>query len=276
MHYSELVLNPTAKTMLDAYISSPSHGLLLEGPVGVGLATIAQALGRELVEHATDIEHIVPNDKGGITIDMVRSLYVATRDTRTSRQVVIVDDIDTMSLEAQNAFLKLLEEPTERVHFIVTTHAPHALLQTIRSRATTVTLRPVSSAASHTLIQASAGDDVGQHKQVLFIANGLPAEITRLLASPEYFTQRAAYVTDARDFLQGTVHERLVMIHRYTDRVHGQQFVKMLAQLVQFMITSTHTDRLIQVVPVLEAVAARLEANGHVRTQLMYLALHLK
>ncbi len=50
------------------------------------------------------------------------------------RRVVIVDAADDMNTQAANALLKLLEEPPERVTFLLITHQPARLLPTIRSR----------------------------------------------------------------------------------------------------------------------------------------------
>jgi DNA polymerase-3 subunit delta' len=51
-----------------------------------------------------------------------------------SRVVVIITQIENMRKEAANAFLKLLEEPSERLMFILTTEAYERLLPTITSR----------------------------------------------------------------------------------------------------------------------------------------------
>ncbi len=51
-----------------------------------------------------------------------------------NRIVVIITQIDTMRKEAANSFLKLLEEPSDRLMFILTTEAYERLLPTITSR----------------------------------------------------------------------------------------------------------------------------------------------
>ncbi len=51
-----------------------------------------------------------------------------------SRVVVILTQVETMRKEAANAFLKLLEEPSDRLMFILTTESYESLLPTITSR----------------------------------------------------------------------------------------------------------------------------------------------
>src|SRR5690606_29983953 len=68
----------------------------------------------------------------GITIEQIRSLYALTQTGNS--MAIILEHADAMSDAAQNAFLKLLEEPPEQVIFILTAHSPYELLATIRSR----------------------------------------------------------------------------------------------------------------------------------------------
>ncbi len=55
-------------------------------------------------------------------------------------KIGIIQDCDAMNENAQNAFLKTLEEPPEKCLFILTTGRPGALLPTIRSRCQSLTL----------------------------------------------------------------------------------------------------------------------------------------
>ena len=60
--------------------------------------------------------------------------------TESGWKIGIIQDCDTMNENAQNAFLKTLEEPPEKCLFILTTGRPGALLPTIRSRCQILTL----------------------------------------------------------------------------------------------------------------------------------------
>ena len=56
------------------------------------------------------------------------------------RKIGIINDSDRLTPPAQNAFLKLLEEPPEKTVFILNTANPSSLLSTIISRCHTLTL----------------------------------------------------------------------------------------------------------------------------------------
>src|SRR5690606_41517756 len=66
-------------------------------------------------------------------LKIIRRLYDLAR-TKGSKKYIIIDYAETMAKPAQNAFLKLLEEPNDQIHFILLSHQPQSLLPTIMSR----------------------------------------------------------------------------------------------------------------------------------------------
>ena len=80
------------------------------------------------------------DDKGKkkreITIDQIRALVTdaVVLPNEAARKVYLIEDADTMNIPAQNAALKLLEEPPKGVHFLLCAANPRALLETVRSR----------------------------------------------------------------------------------------------------------------------------------------------
>ncbi len=80
------------------------------------------------------------NRKKEILVDQIRALsadaYVLPNEA--AAKVYIIADADCMNEQAQNAALKLFEEPPEGVHFILCAANPDKLLITVRSRCTTV------------------------------------------------------------------------------------------------------------------------------------------
>ncbi len=275
MTYNELALDATSKTLLDAYLREPKHAIMLSGASGSGLGTLADSLASEIVQRRSDILMVEADEKGTITIERVRSLYVETRSTRQSKRVVIIDDLDTMSREAQNAFLKLLEEPTPQTFFILTSHQPQKLLPTITSRAQSIEIRPISSSLSQKMLKnASISDDL-KLQQMLFIASGLPAELSRIASNEQYFAEQAEFMRVARSLVQLKLYDRLVVIAKYTDRAKAQELVEVLGRLVGFMLTRSPDDKLFAMVDAIELTAQRLQANGHVKSQLMNLMVRM-
>lgn len=75
---------------------------------------------------------IVIEDHG---IEQVREVIDMTVSKALTPRYFIFKDAEKLRPEAQNAALKLLEEPKENYHFVLQTSSPEALLPTIRSRA---------------------------------------------------------------------------------------------------------------------------------------------
>ena len=87
--------------------------------------------------------HEKPNTIGveDVRNGIVNDVYV--RPYAGSRKVYIVNDAEKMTVQAQNALLKTLEEPPEYVVIILLTSNISALLPTIISRCTVLNMRPV-------------------------------------------------------------------------------------------------------------------------------------
>lgn len=98
------------------------------------------------------IERAVKNDKTGetytvIRVEDVRSIggFLQMTPAEGGWRVVIIDVADDMNLNAQNALLKVLEEPPARSLILLVSHAPGRLLPTIRSRCRRLSLRPLET-----------------------------------------------------------------------------------------------------------------------------------
>jgi DNA polymerase III subunit delta' len=96
-----------------------------------------EALREELAEKSSDPYHNIHIAKAiAINVDQIRDLRVRLAQSVTGgrKRVVIVSEADMMNQQAQNAFLKTLEEPHENTLIILTSSNPARLLPTIHSR----------------------------------------------------------------------------------------------------------------------------------------------
>ncbi len=74
------------------------------------------------------------------SIDQIREIKKEVKIGQPLKRIYLFEDFENSSLEAQNSFLKLLEEPPENVEFILTVSNPYTLLPTIISRTKIVRL----------------------------------------------------------------------------------------------------------------------------------------
>lgn len=70
-----------------------------------------------------------------ITVEQIREVIDKTSTKSTSSRFFIFKNAEKMQIQAENASLKLFEEPKVNYHFILFTTSKEALLPTIRSRA---------------------------------------------------------------------------------------------------------------------------------------------
>lgn len=75
-----------------------------------------------------------PEEKTTITIEQMRELVSKLELKQTRDLFVVIRPAEKLGLEAANAFLKTLEEPGEKVHFVLVSSRPSMLLSTILSR----------------------------------------------------------------------------------------------------------------------------------------------
>ncbi len=83
-------------------------------------------------------------DKKEITVDQIRTLKSDSVfvPNEAARKVYIIQDAGTMNTAAQNAMLKLLEEPPRHAAFILVADNPAELLPTVRSRCAEIDVEP--------------------------------------------------------------------------------------------------------------------------------------
>ena len=82
-----------------------------------------------------------PEEKVGITIEQVRKVLGRLSTRQLSDTYVVIRPAEMLNLEAANAFLKALEEPGDKLHFVLVTDMPSMILPTILSRSQVYFLR---------------------------------------------------------------------------------------------------------------------------------------
>ncbi|MGD0282262.1 MAG: DNA polymerase III subunit delta' [Dissulfurispiraceae bacterium] len=107
-----------------------------------------------------DVSFTFP-EKGEIRIDAVRKLEATLflKPLEGSKKIAIVDDADTMNINAANAFLKTLEEPPEDSLIILVSSNPDGLPDTIRSRCIAIRFYPLSRDAFKKAVSAAVGQE---------------------------------------------------------------------------------------------------------------------
>lgn len=269
---ADIHLHPATRAQIEVLGKDLPQSLLISGQVGVGLAIVAKYIATEVGALPQIVlpekDEKVDLEKGTISVDIIRRLYAATKTVESGKRIIIIDYAERMGAQAQNAFLKLLEEPGKNTYFMLLTHEPGRLLPTIRSRTQQLDVRPVTKEQSEEVLDGLKVFDAKKRSQLLFMASGLPAELHRLVADEKYFESRAQIVRDAQQFLKGSQYERLVLAQQYKDS-RGQALLLLddAMKLLQKNIAGGRTDLIVKIDELLKAYE-RIATNGNVRLQL--------
>jgi DNA polymerase III subunit delta' len=158
----------TLQRLVDAFARDRlPHALLFSGAPGIGKSLAALSLAARLACNGSgpspcadcaaclqiaagshpDLQQLsVAAGKKEIGIDAVRRLkhFIAMQAVAAPRKMAIIDDADRLSIAAQNALLKTLEEPPGQALLMLVTASPDNLLTTVRSRCQRVVFRPLA------------------------------------------------------------------------------------------------------------------------------------
>lgn len=118
------------------------HALLFSGPKYIGKTNYAKDLAERILGDYSKIDYLeikprIPPKKTReiISVDDIRDLKknLAGR-AQGGKRVIILREVEKMRNSAQNAFLKVLEEPAEGITFIMIANNIEGILSTIKSR----------------------------------------------------------------------------------------------------------------------------------------------
>nr|WP_298136756.1 DNA polymerase III subunit delta' [uncultured Pseudomonas sp.] len=187
--------------------SQHAHAYLLHGPAGIGKRALAERLmARLLCQKPEGLDacgqckscHLLaagthpdnfilePEEADkAIKVDQVRTLvsFVVQTAQLAGRKVVLVEPTEAMNLNAANALLKSLEEPSGDTVLLLISHQPSRLLPTVKSRCVQQAC-PLPSEADSLAWLAQALPSCGEEEraELLCLAAGSPLVAMRMQA----------------------------------------------------------------------------------------------
>jgi len=187
----------------DIHDGNLAHGNLFVGPDGIGKFAVAKKMANILqcdlsgcmsCENCIAIERglhadtiVIPNDGEKIKIEQMRDLIGKVHITRQSRfKIVLVKDIERMTEESANAFLKTLEDPPEGVLYLLTSSKIREVIPTIISRVRVYKFSRLHDEKVMKLLTESFPlSEQKSLEMATALSNGKPGKALKLLKNPE-------------------------------------------------------------------------------------------
>ena len=264
------IINPSSEKTLLALVKHMPQSLLITGDYGIGISLVGKYIANLRNVNPSIIlpekDEKIDLEKGIISVDIMRRLYNTTRTKSSGDQIIMIDYAERMTHQAQNAFLKLLEEPGVGVYFILVSHSINKLLPTILSRAEKLELKPITEAQSNLFLDSLNIEDNTKRSQLLFMASGLPAELFRLVNDEQYFDKRSLMIRNARELIIGTSYQKLLIAQKYKD--DRQAVMTLLLDMANILkrsiIANPQIDAINRINSILDTYQ-KIEANGNIR-----------
>ena len=280
MDLSKLILNSKSRQQIENYLSRPTHALLLTGKNGIGLDSTAKAIAKQLADNQVIIIQPRLHDKQktlSININDIHALIDLTRSRRKDKLAIVIENIESMTNDAPQAFLKLLEEPTVNIFYILSSHSVARLPQTILSRVQNIELLPVPESDLDVLFENSVMRLAKDRRtRILFLAAGLPAETLRLIQDEQYYRERVSLFEQAKLFVQGKEYDRLKLTSEIKDRKTAVDLLYSISRIVAMTAPKSKSPlATAQQLQILGQAIDNLNQNGNVRAQLVSIALNL-
>ncbi|SHK74907.1 DNA polymerase-3 subunit delta' [Clostridium cavendishii DSM 21758] len=178
-----------------------THAHLIIGEDGIGKSLLAkefalQMLGKQEDREYVDIVKYIPK-KASLGVDEVREIIteVNKKPYEGDKKVIIIYEGNKMTVQAQNALLKTIEEPPLGVFIIILAESSELILDTIKSRCQIHKLTPLSKSELMEFITSKYGGlDEALIQSLLAFSEGLPGRIEKFLDDKSFEATREACI----------------------------------------------------------------------------------
>ncbi|MBR3738750.1 MAG: hypothetical protein IKN26_08440 [Eubacterium sp.] len=169
MKFESFVGNEKIKTQLGALLEAERfpHAIIIEGEEGIGKRTLSLEIALSLIckseeerpcrscsackkvlkhIHPDIYEYAAPDRARSFSVDIVRDIIedAYVQPNEADYKIYILSNCQSMGAPAQNAILKILEEPPSYAVFILCTTNKSAMLETVLSRSVAISVEGVN------------------------------------------------------------------------------------------------------------------------------------
>ncbi len=190
-----------------------AHAYIFSGQEMIGKRTFALELVKKINKAITDPDVLIvqpAEEESSITIESIRDLknFLSLSPYGIGFKFVVINDAHLMGIEAQNAILKILEEPSPSSKLLLITHNPQQLLQTIFSRCQEILFTPHVPATLAKVFEGSSLTEPQQQFLISFV-HGRIGLLKNMLADNSFKDIRS-HAEEITALLKNNLAERFV------------------------------------------------------------------
>jgi DNA polymerase-3 subunit delta' len=197
MGFESIVGHNSIKNQISKSIKADklSHAHLLVGEDGIGKSILARNIGFKILGKDQDRQYVdllewrVEKNKSTIGVNSIRNLIeeINKKPYEGDKKVIIIYDAHKMTAQAQNAFLKTIEEPPKNVTIFLLCENLEVILDTIKSRCQIHKLRNLNVDEMKTFLKINYPElheeEVGV---IVAFSDGIPGKAERFIGDNNF------------------------------------------------------------------------------------------
>ncbi len=163
-----------------------SHAHLIAGEDGIGKSNLANILAKLILNGDLNREYVdvinYKSNKSSFGVDDVRNIIdeIYKKPFEGDKKVIIIYEGNKLTIQAQNALLKTIDEPPEGVHIILLCESLELILDTIKSRCEIYKLTPLTKKELYDyIIMKEFNYNENEIKAAIAFSEGIPGRIDR-------------------------------------------------------------------------------------------------
>lgn len=217
-----------------------SHAYILSGEAGMGRKSLANAFALNLLCekglpdpcmqcHACkqvltgghpDLIYVTHEKPASIGVDDIREQIndtILIRPYSSYYKIYIVDEAEKMTVQAQNALLKTIEEPPSYAVILLLTTNQDVFLPTILSRCVQLKLKPLKDVVVKEYLIQSLGVEEGQAEIFAAFARGNLGKAIHLAGSEDFKLMYGELLHMLKHLKEADISELLEYIHKFKE-----------------------------------------------------------